>query len=503
MDNVRVKSKNYSTIQVDCDNGIAAELTDHFSFFVPGYRFMPAYKNGWDGKIRLFNGLNKELPAGLFPYVEKFCAARDYNLETLHDNYFGSPDDRNEIDLEEFIEFVESLNLHSDGKKISPRDYQLRGIIEAIHRKRIILLSPTGSGKSLMIYVLIRWMMKRHNKKILVIVPTTSLVKQMYSDFADYSSHDDSFFAGQMCHQIQGGKEKNDKNSRIYISTWQSVYKMPPSYFEQFGSIFGDEVHGFKSKSLTSLMNKCRNGEYRVGTTGTLDGTQTHKLVLEGLFGKVYIVTTTKKLQDNDTLAQLDISVLLLKYPDEIRKDWGKVDYHKEVDYIVRNESRNKFIRNLTLSQKGNTLVLFNLVEKHGKVLYEDIRKHAAEGRKVYFVAGETDADDREAIRKIVETQEDAIIVASEGTFSTGINIKNLHNVIRASTGKAPIKLLQGIGRTLRKATNGMASKLFDIADDISWKKRKNYALKHCVERMKIYDKEQFKYKIYKIDLDT
>jgi superfamily II DNA or RNA helicase len=332
-------------------------------------------------------------------------------------------------------------------------------------------------------------------QKVLIVVPTTSLVDQMYNDFADYG-----MLVENGCHKIYSGKEKMT-NAAVVISTWQSIYKLPGKWFEQFGCVIGDECHGFKSKSLNSIMNKAREAEYRWGTTGTLDGTQTHELVLQGLFGKIYNVTTTKKLQDNDTLAKLNISVIKLKYPEELRKNRGTQTYQEEIDLIVRNESRNKFIRNLATTQTGNTLVLFQFVEKHGKVLFDMIRDEADEERKVFYVSGETATSDREAIRGIVEQQKNSIIVASMGTFSTGINIRNLHNIIFASPSKSQIRVLQSIGRSLRKSDDGREAKLYDIADDLHWLGRKNFALEHSAERIKIYSKQKFNYKVYEIEL--
>ena len=424
--------------------GIANELVDFFSFYVPGYKFVPSYRNKmWDGKIRLFNAQSCELPIGLFSYVQEFAKARGYVIEVEHDAYYGRPDGTNDIAFDDLIDFVKGLTLSSRGSQIAPREYQLEAMVEAVHRKRAILLSPTGSGKSLIIYMLMRWMLANSTKKVLIIVPTTSLVQQMYADFEDYSTYDESWDVENMCHRIYQGKPKMNMSQRVFISTWQSIYKLPGVWFEQFGTVFGDEVHNFKSKSLTGIMNKSREAEYRFGTTGTLDGTKTHKLVLEGLFGRIYNVTTTKKLQDDNTLAPLDIKVLLLKYPEEVRKAWGKKEYHQEIDYIVKCEARNRLITNLSLDQNGNTLVLFQFVDKHGKVLYDQIKNKAHSKRKVFFVSGETDTNDREQIRKIVETQKNAIIVASLGTFSTGINIRNLHNIIFASPSKSQIKVQQ------------------------------------------------------------
>ena len=503
VDKLVVSQKNHSVMSVQTDMGIATELTDFFSFFVPGYKYMPAFRNKvWDGKIRLYNSQAQELPVGLFPYLQDFCNPRNYEVEVKHNKFYGLPGDTVDVDPAELSTFINGLSLSTKGQRINPRDYQIEAICEGLHRKRSILLSPTGSGKSLIIYVLMRYLLEKTNKKCLIIVPTTSLVQQMYTDFEDYSQYDNDFVVENECHRIYSGKEKNVGQS-IIISTWQSVYKLPGKWFEQFSTVFGDECHGFKSKSLTSIMNKCREAEYRFGTTGTLDGTQTHRLVLEGLFGKVYNVTTTKKLQEEDTLAPLQINVLLLKYPEHIRKTFGKRDYHDEIDYIVTNEARNKFINNLALDQNGNTLILFQFVDKHGKPLYNLIKSNAHERRKVFYVSGDVETADREAIRKIVEKQKNAIIVASLGTFSTGINIRNLHNIIFASPSKSQIKVLQSIGRGLRKSDDSRTTKLFDLADDLHWKGRKNYTLTHSAERIRIYSKESFNYKIYEIEFKT
>lgn len=501
-DKLVVKKKNHSHLLIDCDPGIAKELSDAFSFFVPGYKFMPAYKNRvWDGRIKLYNGITKELPCGLFPYLKEFAAPRQYIIEVEHDNYYGRPDAVNDLNLDEIYKFIDSLNLSAGGKRINVRDYQLEAFVEAIHKKRALLLSPTGSGKSLIIYLILRWLLEQTNHKLLIIVPTTSLVEQMYNDFDDYSKYDEEWDVKDVCHRIYSGKPKNNIQQRIYISTWQSIYKFPGIWFEQFYGVIGDECHLFKAKSLTSIMDKCRDAEYRYGTTGTLDGTQTHKLVLEGLFGKIFNVTTTKKLQDNDTLAQLKINMLMLKHPEEVCKSLSKADYHTEMDYLVRNEARNKFITNLSLDLDGNTLVLFQFVDKHGKILFDLIKNKAHERRKIFYVSGEVDTADREAIRKIVETQKNAIIVASLGTFSTGINIRNLHNIVFASSSKSQIKVLQSIGRGLRKSDDGKITNLYDIADDLHWRSRKNYTLLHAAERVKMYNKEQFDYKVYEVKL--
>jgi superfamily II DNA or RNA helicase len=247
-------------------------------------------------------------------------------------------------------------------------------------------------------------------------------------------------------------------------------------------------------------MEKCTEAEYRIGTTGTLDGTQTHQLVLEGLFGPVKKVTTTKDLIDSDQLAKLDINMLLLKYKEEHCKEISKLKYQEELDFIVRYTPRNNFISNLAIDQEGNTLILFNYVEKHGKPLHNILKeKLKGKKRKLFYVSGETDVDTRESVRAITEKEKNAIIVASLGTFSTGINIKRLHNLIFASPSKSQIRVLQSIGRGLRKSDRD--TKVFDIADDLHWKAKKNYTLEHAAERIKIYSKEKFDYELHEVNI--
>jgi superfamily II DNA or RNA helicase len=481
-------------LEVDVDAGMAAELSDYFSFYVPGYKFMPAYKNKvWDGKIKLFNRMTGELSAGLYVYLLKFASERSYSVDTEESDRYGLPVPQ-QLQPEQMEDLLKDVSL-----PFQPRDYQFDAIETALKRSRAILLSPTGSGKSYMIYLIMKYFHYYLTNgvspsKVLIIVPTTSLVEQMHQDFIDYGMNKD------IAHKIYSGKDK-DTDKTFIISTWQSIYKLPKKWFEQFGMVLGDECHGFKSKSLSSIMNKATKAKYRYGFTGTLDGTQTHKLVLEGLFGPVYQVTTTKKLQDSETLAPLNIRVLLMNHAEQVRKDFGKKTYQEEIDFIVKHEARNNFIRNVALDCKGNTLVLFHRVDAHGKPLYDLINTRVEKDRKVFFVSGEVSASDRESIRKIVEKQKDAIIVASLGTFSTGINIRNLHNIIFASPSKSQIKVLQSIGRGLRQSDNGRETMLYDITDDLHWKNRRNYTLSHGAARVKIYEKEQFKYNIIKVDI--
>jgi superfamily II DNA or RNA helicase len=273
---------------------------------------------------------------------------------------------------------------------------------------------------------------------------------------------------------------------------------LPRGFFNDFNVIIGDEAHLFKSKSLVSIMTKCDNAKYRFGFTGTLDGSQTHKWVLEGLFGPSYKVTQTKELIEKGHLSKLQIKILLLAHdPHKFN------EYEEEIQYLISHDKRNNFIKNLVLDLKGNSLVLFNRVESHGLPLYELINNSATKERKIFFVHGGVNTEERELVREITERENNAIIVASYGTFSTGINIRNLHNVIFASPSKSRVRNLQSIGRVLRKGNNKTQAILYDIADDITYNSKKNYTLNHLIERVKIYNEEDFNYEIIKINFKT
>ena len=485
MSHLSISKKNEVNLQVKSEAHVYYELSDYFTFDVPGAKFMPQYRNKyWDGKIRLFSNHTGEIYVGLLDKLIQFCEDHNYTYEFKDNEYYGLPFQTNDLISKEGVkDYMYSICKHV------PRDYQIEGVYDALKHNRKLLISPTASGKSLMIYSIVRYYVEK-KQNTLIVVPTTSLVEQMYKDFEDYG-----WDVGSFCHKIYAGKER-ETNSQVIITTWQSIYKLPRKYFERFSVVIGDEAHQFKSKSLISIMTKLSDAKYRFGFTGTLDGTQTHKWVLEGLFGPSYKIIKTDELMKKGHLATLDINVLLLKHsPNKFET------FEDEVQYIISHEKRNRFIRNLALDLKGNTLILFARVEAHGQPLYEMINNKKIDNRNVFFIHGGVDTEDREKVRAITEKESNAIIVASYGTFSTGINIKNLHNIIFASPSKSRIRNLQSIGRVLRKGDKKSKATLYDIADDIRYKSRKNYTLNHLIERIKIYNEENFNYDIINVPI--
>lgn len=448
---------------------------------------MPSYKMGaFDGYIRLINIRSSTAPKGLVPAILDWCTERDYRVKV--DPYIIAR-------FKEKIEFSwKDLNL-----PFEPRDFQETAVDVCLRKKRQIILSSTGSGKSLMIYALIRALQNATEKKILLIVPSISLVEQMYSDFGNYSKDDPDWNVSENVHKIYSGKDKQAEH-QVYVSTWQSLLRLSADYFDQFEAVIGDEVHQFEGKSCSTIMDKCTNAFFRYGFTGTLKDTKTNEMQLIALFGPVTRVSSTKDLQEQGVLAALKIKAICLNYTEEERKLIKGSKYQDEISWIVAHKRREKFVVNLCNSRKGNTLVLFQLVEKQGKPLFRQLKENS-NGKQVYLVYGGTDADTREQIRKICEAHNDVIIVASYGVFSTGVSINNLHNIVFASPTKSKIRVLQSIGRSLRLHNSKEFATLYDIADDLRVGKKQNYVLQHFVERYKSYIAEGFEVEMKGYDL--
>ncbi len=466
---ITLKKVDEVFMQVKCDDGLSRDLFDFFSFTVPNAKFMPSVKNRyWDGKVRLFSIKTNKIYIGLLPYVDEFCRERGYDIVGINDiigDKERQPDEN----------FIQELGL-----PFEPRDYQMDAFRTAVQYGRQLLLSPTASGKSLIIYLLARY----YNKKTIIIVPTTSLVEQMAKDFKDYG------YDKEIC-KIYGGQPVFD--SDITISTWQSFSKAPKDVMQSFEVVFGDEAHLFKANVLKGILEKMKKTAIRFGTTGTLDGSECHRLQLEGMFGPVKKVISTKELMDEGTIANLNIDCVILRHTKQ-----KKMTYQEEMDYIVSNKARNLFLVNLVRSLKGNTLVLFQFVEKHGTVLF-DMMSNTDMGGNLHYVYGGTDTEDRESVREIVENNKEDTILASYGTFSTGVNIKRIDNIVFASPSKSRIRNLQSIGRGLRKVDGKDSMRLFDIADDLQCD---NYTLNHLKDRINIYNEERFSYEIKQFELN-
>lgn len=479
MSDVIIQKKNEVYLKLICDPYILHEIAQYFTFEAPGAKYSPAFKRGgWDGRISLLSTSNGEIYCGLLDRVIAKLKNHNFTYEFKDNNQYGLPFEINPEITKEGV----SGYMHVLGKKadLIPDDYQVNAVYECLKYNRKTIVSPTSSGKTFQIFGLVRYYLMK-GLKILIVFPQTSLIRQTYNEFKTYGLDSD-----EHCHMIYQGQHKNS-DKQVDLSTFQSIYDLDKSFFKQYDVVIVDECHRTTSKSLIGIMKKCPDAKYRFGFTGTLtnndDSKAPNELTITGLFGPSYKTTNTKELIEKGRVSKLDIRCIILKHP---HKKFYK--YEDEVQFLIGNEKRNKFICDLASKLKNNTLVLFSRVDTHGQVLYDLLKDN--KDKKVFFIHGGVDVDVRENVRQICEQENDSIIIASYGVFSTGINIKNLHNIIFASSSKGKIRILQSIGRGLRKHNSKDKAVLYDIADDCG----NNYTLKHFMERIKIYNEEGFDY---------
>jgi superfamily II DNA or RNA helicase len=489
---IRVEKIDEVYMKVVAEPSTLQEISEFFSFRPNGYQFSPKFKSRvWDGYVRLITPFKPYLYVGLLSLLKNFSESREYEL-VIDDEL---------VEQEQIPDDYGYQLAKEIGSTLTLRDYQNHYVVNAIRNKRTLNLSPTSSGKSFMQYLLFRHYYDNFQHRTLIVVPTISLVHQMAGDFIDYGCDPD------LIYKIQGGVDKNTTKA-VTVTTWQSVQKQPKEWFDQFRVIIGDEAHLFTGKSLSGIMEKCVNAPYKFGFTGTIsDESKTNRIVLQGLFGSLIKYVSTKDLIDSGTVADFKIKALVLGYPDNVKKDFRlnikKLDSNKryaaEREFLVNSTRRNNFIKNLVWSLEGqNNLILFELVEKHGKILEPLLRR---EGRELHFIYGNTSGEERERIRHLVENDKEKKhdILASYGVFAAGVSLKRLDNLILASGSKSEVRILQSIGRTLRKGNGSDEATLYDIADDLSQGSFENYTLSHFKKRIEIYSKEQFPFKIYNV----
>ena len=493
MSDIKIYKKDEINLFLEfTDRSIGFELQDVFSYYVTGYKHMPKYKAGiWDGKIKLFNIKTRTFPYGLIVDLIRFCNNYEYTYELMGEIKLVNL----KQDIVEFKNKIESITKMSI---VDEYQFQFDAIEQLVKYNKALLKSPTASGKSNIIYMLLRFFLEVEEGDILICVPAVSLVDQLFNDFIDYTN--DDFNTENNCHRIYAGKDKNS-NKRVIITTWQSIFRLDSDWFTRFGVFICDEAHQADGASLTKIINNMPDVKYRFGLTGTLDGTKIHELQMRALFGPIIDPTSSKKLMDSGVLANLVIECDVLVYTkDEIAhvKKYCKT-YQDEIEWLVNNEKRNRFIIAKAFNQTNNTLVLFNFIEGHGQKLFDFAKNKAEEFKKqVFFIHGGVKVEEREEIRRIAEYSNNIIIFASYGTFSQGVNVRNLHSVIFAHPFKSKIRNLQSIGRILRKHESKKEAKLIDIGDDLSTKSQQNITYLHFIERLKIYNDEQFDYRIHR-----
>lgn len=525
---ISVKKLNSSIVFVDTTPTVLEHIVKYFQCRPPNYMFDKRYRNGWwDGYVRLFSPSTQYLPIGLVPELVKFARKSNYDIEV--DFKIG-----HKISASEFKKFVDSLQVqikNKDGKidkNAKVRPYQLKAAYDAITQQQLCIEVPTSGGKTLISYLIARYL-ESLNLKTLMIVPTTTLVEQTYGDWFDYGWDE----VRDKVHKIYAGQEKYF-NAAVTISTWQSLYRNE-KIFENFDAVIIDEAHGAASngKEATKMQNIakwCCNAEWRIGMSGTLPDRNNIKerlayLNLVGSLGPVRTYTTYEEMEKEGWIPKLKINVVQLIYDKETKekivskiratKESNALNIGKkkdpftlETDLINNLEQRNEFIYKLiSKSCNGNVMILFTKKNKHGLPLKKYLEKKFDGKRKIIYVDGDVDTQKRNELRFIIEQRNDVVLLASYGTFSTGISIKNIKSLIFASSYRSKIKVIQSIGRGLRKMDGKTEVKVFDLVDDICLDRNSqygsyvNYVYRHFKEdRKAIYESKGFSWELIKYE---
>ncbi|AFQ22662.1 DNA helicase [Stenotrophomonas phage IME13] len=494
---INIVFENYSFARVVCEDSIFYEMREYFSFKADGYQFSPRFKcGGWSGDIFLL-GYDHLLPYGLVTQAIKFAEQNDYKI--VVDPLIM---ERQNISRSEFDAWVNSKDIYSGNNKITPHWYQADAVYEGICAKRKLLNLPTSAGKSLIQALLSLWYLENYKGKVLVIVPTTSLVNQMIDDFVDYR-----LFPREAMLGIKSGTVK-DSNALIYVSTWQSAIKQKKEWFDQFGCVMNDECHLSTGTSIKKIIESVDHIPFKYGLSGSLRDGKANILQYVGMFGDIFRPVTTKQLMEEGQVCDLQVKAIQLGYSSEDRTSARKFSYDEEIKFITNHTKRNKVVCSMAkkiADKNENAFVMFRL-KAHGMALYNTLRKIHDPG-KVHFISGDTDTEIRDQMKIIAEGGTGHVFVASYGVFSTGVSIKNLHHIIFAHPVKSKVTVLQTIGRVLRKHSSKSIATVWDIIDDIGIINvhgkytKKNYALTHAIERIERYVSEKFNYTLHKISL--
>ncbi|ACV50053.1 DNA helicase UvsW [Delftia phage PhiW-14] len=475
---------NASWLSVSGDSGVMEDVYEYFKLEDPDFR--PNKYSRYDGKIRLFDKRTGKFPYGLLHVLLELTTQRrwSYNLDPELLKDFRA------IPKQETDEWAKTLLLHDKGKPIEPYDYQLEGLHLAANNNRITLLAATAAGKSLLQYMMVRFYLNA-GMRILLIVPSINLVSQMVSDFKNYSSANGWDAEGNVHMICEGATPWTSKP--VVVATWQSLKNLPEEWFHQWDMMIGDECHTFSAECLTYIGKNCINARNRYGLTGTLKKGRNHPLQVQQHFGPVRRLVTAKQLQDSGRAAKTRVIMIQINHKSEDRVALAQDrDYQKEIEFIISNEYRNRIIKNICLSAKGNTLVLFDRIDTHLELV-----KKMLEGNDsvlVRVIDGDVANADRDVIKAEMEgvaAGKPVVLLATSGCVSTGVSIKNLHNLVFTHPSKSSVKVIQSIGRTIRLHDSKEVATIYDLVDDLSYAGWINHALRHASERLAIYDEEQ------------
>lgn len=500
---VYISKLNSTWMQVRCrEVYMEMEIAERFSFKVDNAQYDPRVKSGrWDGIKRLYNRTHKRMYSGLLFELVKFLSKQEYSFKIDPELLAVSDVKRDDV-----ITLCKDLiKPHDGGKPIEPYDYQYDAVEYMLQSGRSICLAATSAGKSLSIYMAIRLYQladELEGKRILIVVPSKMLVEQLYADFENYSTYPGSNWKAEVfCQKVSGNYSKFIEKP-IVITTWQSLKTLHKSTILDAGAIFIDECHTVRGPVLAELLEAAVNCDVRHGLTGTLDDMESNIMAAQGLLGPAKRIVTAKEIIDAGRATEVVVNCMILDYDVDTKRAF-KADqeiaaklpeqnakYMAEINFINALNCRFNFIQNTVRALKGNTIVLFDRVEDQGIPLYEDMK---AKHEHTYIIHGNIGDKEREEIKALFDQYDDIVLYATFSIMSTGVSIKNLHNMIFGSSSKAKIRVLQSIGRLMRLHNSKSIATLYDIVDKIDYNGYQNATFRHVEERIKFYANEKFK----------
>lgn len=502
MVDITITKMNETYIRVVCaEVHMEMEIQDRFSFEVPNAKHDPRVKAGrWDGIRRLYNRTHKRMYTGLLFELMRFLKKQGYTYSVAPELVI-----KPSVELDDIKHVcTELIKPHDKGHLIELYDYQYDAVHYMLNMNRTICLAATSAGKSVSIYAALRLYQLSDDmagKHMIVIVPSKLLVEQMYSDFENYSTFEGATWNARDHCQRVSSDHKGPVKKQIVITTWQSLKNIPGYMISDAGAIFVDEAHTVKGPVLASFLELAVNCGVRHGLTGTLNDFEADELSAQGLLGPSKRIVTSREIIDAGRATDVTVNMIILDYDVDTKRKYAadqmnvpatrsSLKYNSEVNFINNLDCRKKLINDIALKLKGNTIILFDRVEEYGIKLYDEMKeKHD----KTFLIVGDVGIKDRVKIKDMLENVEGAIVYATSSIMSTGISIKNLHNIIFASSSKSKIRVLQSIGRLMRLHESKSMAQLIDFVDKLDHKGMPNFTLKHCEERIKFYSREKYK----------
>jgi len=454
-------------------------IREHFSVEDKALTFMRRRTGRMNMPVRKYAITNK----GYFdlPFMQTICTELFANFPNLKITISKELEEK--LTTNKLSDFPVSLNF-------TPRDYQLESATKALNNGMGIIVLPTSAGKTLTIALIAFTALQKNNFNVLILVPNIQLVEQTYNDFIEYgiSSTKMSKWTGNYEYQ---SAPIVIANNQILLSKTQDV-----SVLNNFDVLIVDEVHKIGTAEKISKLVKNIKGKYKFGFTGSMPSNKFDSWSINKIFGPIIYQKDSIELRNNKFITNVKVVGLEMEYKNipQFQKpsmDNPTAGYLEEIEWLHTQEFRNSIIAKIINGLDTNTLVLVDRIV-HGEFLHKYLSE--CTNKKVYFIQGSVNVEERESLRSLMEETSGVVCIAISKIFSTGISIKNLHNVVFASIGKSRIKIIQSIGRSLRLHHTKKLATIFDIADTCL-----NYGYKHFEERKALYQSENIPLSVKKL----